>query len=319
MTITILAPQPYILPEDLPEDDIQDLLDTEGDTEMPDSMSRFNKIVTPGELITDDPQFMKGHGTYTGIDKAFASVVGTITRTNKLITVKPVKSRYTPEIGDLVVGRISEVSQKRWKVDVGARQDAILQLSAINLPGGILRRKSESDELQMRNFFAEGDLLVAEVQAYFHDGSVSIHTRSLKYGKLRNGYFLQVPPIYIVRSKSHIYNMPGGVDVILGVNGYVYVMKHLALPTGTGISVTRLEEEASEAIYSNVNEDIPEITRSNIARIANCIKALAKMQIPITETMIISAYEASMELEDVGDLVFPEVQERIATEAKFRR
>lgn len=50
---------------------------------------------------------------------------------------------------------------------------------------GHQRRKLESDELQMRNFFEEGDLLVAEVQAFFSDGAMSLHTRSLKYGKVR--------------------------------------------------------------------------------------------------------------------------------------
>jgi hypothetical protein len=37
----------------------------------------------------------------------------------------------------------------------------------------------------MRNFFEEGDLLVAEVQGFFADGAMSLHTRSLKYGKVR--------------------------------------------------------------------------------------------------------------------------------------
>jgi len=41
----------------------------------------------------------------------------------------------------------------------------------------------------MRNFFEEGDLLVAEVQAFFSDGAMSLHTRSLKYGKV---YFLKL-------------------------------------------------------------------------------------------------------------------------------
>lgn len=36
----------------------------------------------------------------------------------------------------------------------------------------------------MRTFFQEGDLLVAEVQAFFADGAMSLHTRSLKYGKV---------------------------------------------------------------------------------------------------------------------------------------
>ena len=53
------------------------------------------------------------------------------------------------------------------------------------------RRKLESDELQMRTFFEEGDLLVAEVQAFFADGAMSLHTRSLRYGKVH--MFIQFP------------------------------------------------------------------------------------------------------------------------------
>jgi len=36
----------------------------------------------------------------------------------------------------------------------------------------------------MRTFFEEGDLLVAEVQAFMPDGQMSLHTRSLRYGKV---------------------------------------------------------------------------------------------------------------------------------------
>jgi exosome complex RNA-binding protein Rrp4 len=45
--------------------------------------------------------------------------------------------RYNPEKGDLVIGRVVEVVQQRWKVDTNARQDAILALSSVNLPGGV--------------------------------------------------------------------------------------------------------------------------------------------------------------------------------------
>lgn len=79
---------------------------------------------------------------------------------------------------------VSQVQPRRWKVEANSRQDAVLMLSSVNLPGGVQRRKLESDELQMRTFFEEGDLLVAEVQAFFGDGSMSLHTRSLSYGKV---------------------------------------------------------------------------------------------------------------------------------------
>ena len=91
------------------------------------------------------------------------------------------------EIGDVVVGRITEVQQKRWKVDINARLDGVLQLSSVNLPGGELRRRTAEDELTMRKYLVEGDLISAEVQNLYADGAVAMHTRSLKYGKLSQG------------------------------------------------------------------------------------------------------------------------------------
>lgn len=67
-----------------------------------------------------------------------ASVVGVKEVVNKLISVRPLKSRYNGEIGDIVVGRITEVQQKRWKVDTNSRLDSVLLLSSVNLPGGEL-------------------------------------------------------------------------------------------------------------------------------------------------------------------------------------
>lgn len=52
-------------------------------------------LVVPGQLVTNDAQFMRGHGTYSNInEELIASVCGTIERVNKLVSVKPVKSRY---------------------------------------------------------------------------------------------------------------------------------------------------------------------------------------------------------------------------------
>ena len=67
--------------------------------------------------------------------------------------------RYAAELGDVVVGRVTEVSYTvthvskttncklshrlaqvvatRWKLDLQSRQEATLMLSAVNLPGGV--------------------------------------------------------------------------------------------------------------------------------------------------------------------------------------
>ncbi|MCJ1475196.1 exosome non-catalytic core subunit rrp4 [Lambiella insularis] len=266
-------------------------------------------IVTPGECVTEDPQWMRGHGTFVSPTSTniIATVAGTVQRTNKLLSVRPIRARYTPEIGDLVVGRIVEVQTKRWKVDLSAPLLAQLPLSAINLPGGILRKRTTTDELQIRTFFSEGDLLVAEVQSIHQDGSASLHTRSLKYGKLRNGIFLAVSGTGggggVVRSRRQVWtvstgNGGGEVDVVLGVNGYIWISKHTSTEVAQSqASITRLEDTITSSIYSSQNDEITAFTRREMARLGVCIRALVENGVRVDEEMLMRAYQASLHLE----------------------
>ncbi|CAX42222.1 exosome complex exonuclease, putative [Candida dubliniensis CD36] len=271
-----------------------EMSDEQGHTQSATTATAGNSIVTPGELITEDPTWMKGHGTYFLNDKTYSSVAGSISRVNRLLSVIPLRGRYSPETGDHVIGRITDVGNKRWKVDIGAKQDAILMLGSVNLPGGVLRRKSESDELQMRNFLKEGDLLNCEVQTIFNNGIASLHTRSLKYGKLRNGIFIKIPSPLIVKTKNHAFDLPGNVSIVLGTNGYIWLYKtpkiNKSLENNTP-GITRLEEESSWEIYSDKNEFIDVQTRNNIAKYYNIIKSLAEKEQKINNDVLVEAFD----------------------------
>jgi len=84
----------------------------------------------------------RGHGTFSSESGLIASVVGSVERVNRLVTVRGIGSVYYGEVGDVVVGRISKVVQKRWRVDINGRLDGILLLSSINLPTGELVRSA---------------------------------------------------------------------------------------------------------------------------------------------------------------------------------
>ncbi|RFU29903.1 hypothetical protein B7463_g6428, partial [Scytalidium lignicola] len=313
MAITILAPAPAAtdFKREESSEDSDGGVDLEGDIDMrPVKRARHqlsDLVVTPGEVVTDDPQWMRGHGTFIepSSTEIKATVAGTVQKTNKLLSVRPLRARYTPEIGDLVVGRIVEVQSKRWRVDVGAPVLANLPLSAINLPGGILRKRTETDELQIRTFFSEGDLLVAEVQTLFQDGSAGLHTRSLKYGKLRNGMFMSVSGTGggggVVRARRQVWtidtaNDGGNVDVILGVNGYIWICKHVEV-AGTDTAITRIEESTSSTVYSSQNDEISPETRREIARIRAVIVLLVEAGLRVDEQMVTDGYGAAVEVE----------------------
>eukprot|EP00483_Globobulimina_turgida_P002659 UN02663 len=177
-----------------------------------------NKFINVGEIITKQEGFMKGHGVVIRDGNLVACVAGFIEQTNKLIFVRPIKTRYIPEVGDVIVGRVIEVGDKIWSIDICGQLHASLVLSAIHLPGGVHRRRTEEDALEMRSFFKEGDLISAEIQSLKNDGGVHLQTRNLKYGKLINGIFVKVNNCLIKRTNKHFISLPNhiGIDIILG-------------------------------------------------------------------------------------------------------
>ena len=261
-------------------------------------------LVTPGEIITQEPDYMRGHGSYSD-DKSYlrASVSGRVEKVNKLICVQGLKGRYQGEVGDVVVGRVVEVAQKRWKVDTNSKLDSILHLASINLPGGVQRRRSEEDELLMREYFCEGELISAEVQQVYEDGSLSLHTRSLKYGKLRYGTLVKVPPYLIRPCKSHFHNLSSNASILIGKNGWIWVSPRLLESSGLSGEQEEREQEVT-----------PEI-RSTISRLVNCIRALVRYKVMLYETSISCCYEESLRHGELPMLMQTEVQQEIVQKA----
>ncbi|KAL8990019.1 MAG: hypothetical protein Q9169_008227 [Polycauliona sp. 2 TL-2023] len=126
MTFSIQAPaaSPRANEPTSPGSDISIDSDGEHDAIRSTNRNKHTTVITPGEVVTDDPQWMRGHGTAASPNSTaiLATVAGTLLRTNKLLSIQPLRARYTPEIGDLVVGRIVSVETKRWKVDASSEK-----------------------------------------------------------------------------------------------------------------------------------------------------------------------------------------------------
>lgn len=270
--------------------------------------SKSKRIVLPGEKIVENSNFMRGHGTYVPTKSTLiASVAGRVEQINKLISVRPLRTRYNGEIGDVVVGRIIEVQQRRWKVDTNSRQDSFLPLAGVNLPGGELRRKTAEDEMMMREYLSEGDLISAEVKDIYDDGSLSLHTRSLKYGKLGQGILVKVSPSLIERRKTHFFNLVCGAHVIIANNGNIWISQ----------VVSEGAESGGFALnYDRISDDEREI----FIRVRNCILALAQNKQMIHESSISYSFDASLELNlESRELLLPEIMHKVTlrTQAKL--
>uniref|UniRef100_A0A453NFT6 RRP4 S1 domain-containing protein n=1 Tax=Aegilops tauschii subsp. strangulata TaxID=200361 RepID=A0A453NFT6_AEGTS len=120
--------------------------------------------VTFADNIPVNPEdtILKGHGTSDQDGEVVATVCGVVERVQNLVCVRTLRARYKPQKGDIIIGRVSEIASKRWRLETNFSQGAVLMLSSMNLPDGIQ----------------------AEVCHIQHDGSLDLQPRSQKYGKV---------------------------------------------------------------------------------------------------------------------------------------
>jgi exosome complex component RRP4 len=108
----------------------------------------------------------------------------------------------------------------------------------------------------------------------------------------------------IARSRRQVFTLNtahggGEVDVILGVNGFIWVSKHVEPKQEVGI--TRLEESVAQDVYSSQNDEISASTRREIARVVGVVRALVEAGRRVDEDMVVRSYAALVEMDEEMD------------------
>ncbi|KAG6571439.1 Exosome complex component RRP4-like protein, partial [Cucurbita argyrosperma subsp. sororia] len=238
-------------------------------------------IVADTIPLNYDDGVLKGHGTLDLNGEVVATICGVVERVNKLIYVRALRARYKPEVGDIIVGRVTEVAPKRWRLNINYSQDAVLMLSSMNLPDGIQRRRTAVDELNMRSIFEENDVICLE-----------------------RGQLLTVSPYLVKRRKQHFHHLEQyGIDLIFGCNGFIWIGEHVDPTEDMMIEdqVNKSEQKGSkfEGTFGNqVQERVytPLETRQNICRTANAIRVLSNLGFIMTVEVIMETVSLSFSL-----------------------
>ena len=87
-------------------------------------------LVIPGEVLAED-DFYSGRGTFQEGNMVVSKLMGLVSLRNKKISVIPLKSKYIPKKGDVVIGKITEVKFSMWDVDINSPYSGILSASEV--------------------------------------------------------------------------------------------------------------------------------------------------------------------------------------------
>ncbi len=114
------------------------------------------KVVVPGDFISEESN-RAGEGTYVEEGKVYAMKYG-IVDDREEIKVVALSGKYVPTKGDVVIGKIVEISFPYWIVDIASPYEARLHTSEFT------RNEREKIEFgSMGKYLDLGDLIVAKV------------------------------------------------------------------------------------------------------------------------------------------------------------
>ncbi len=112
------------------------------------------RVVIPGDFISDAVD-RAGEGTYVEDGKVYAIRYGVVDEKEE-IKVVPFVGKYIPTKGDVVIGKIIEISFPYWIVDIASPYEARLHMS--EMPG-----ENRIEFGNMHTYLDIGDLIVAKV------------------------------------------------------------------------------------------------------------------------------------------------------------
>lgn len=114
-----------------------------------------------------------------------------------------------------------------------------------------------------------------------------------------------------MRSKRQLWTMEGAngagkIDVLLGVNGYIWISKHVESEAAAeAAGINRMEESVSSRVYSSQNDEMDVPTMREIARFRSVILALVENGVRVDEDTVSKGYMEAVEMareEDSDDL-----------------
>jgi len=176
------------------------------------------KIVIPGEVI-ESGDFLPGENTEKKGDDVVALLYGLAEVSDNLVKVIPLSGTYKARRGNIVIGKVEEITFNGWVIDIGGADRAFLSL--MEVPRYV--DKNALDEV-----LEIGDMMVGKVWEVNKRGTdLSIKSRGL--GKIDEGLIVGINPNKVPRvigkegSMIKLIKDETGCIIQVGQNGLIWI------------------------------------------------------------------------------------------------
>lgn len=177
------------------------------------------KIIIPGEVIAKGDDLLPGEGTEKRGGEIVALRYGLAEENNKLVKVIPLSGVYNPRRGNMVIGKVVNLTFNGWIIDIGTPENAFLSLTEV--PRYV--NKDGLDEVM-----DIGEMVTAKIWNINKRGiDLSIKSRGL--GRIDEGLIIRINPNKVPRiigkegSMINLIKDETGCNITVGQNGFVWI------------------------------------------------------------------------------------------------
>lgn len=216
------------------------------------------QLVTPGDLLAEG-NYITGENTFKEDEKIYASRVGLVEYDERKVNVVALKAFYVPNVGDTIIGKITDVTLGGWILDINAPYPALLRAS------DVIERSYRPQKDELSTIFDVGDLVIAKVASYDRTRDPLLTVREPGLGKITRGQMIEVTPTKIPRIIGRKGSMIGmiknetGCHVLLGQNGLVHIIGKT--PEDERLAVMALRKIENESHTSGLTDRVTEMLK----------------------------------------------------------
>ncbi|MCD4759300.1 exosome complex protein Rrp4 [archaeon] len=204
-------------------------------------------VVVPGQELADGMDYLPSEGAFREGEKIFSSKLGLFNLDGRLIKVIPLGGKYIPKKNDTVIGRVTDVSPKIWRIDIGWAFDVVVPLREGS-------RDFIPNDADLTKYYDIGDLVVAKIINVLSPKIVDASMKLPGCRKLGVGRVIKVESSRVPRiigkqgSMITLIKDATGCNITVGQNGLIWI-------SGEDSKKERLAEEAIRKIEAEAHSE----------------------------------------------------------------
>lgn len=178
------------------------------------------QIVVPGDRLASGMDYLPAGGAYRDGEEIRSSVVGILGINGRVLRVIPLNSQYSPRPGDMIIGKITDMTNSLWFASVDSFRDGILTLREVP--------EYVDDGADLTQFYNFGDYVLAKVSAVGRT-NVLLSMKGPGLRKISGGRIIEINSAKVPRvigkqgSMITLLKEKTGCRIIVGQNGLVWV------------------------------------------------------------------------------------------------